>query len=206
MQSSHPHYIVTAGPQAAGKSTLVRDLCARDPGLTPLEEARQIVVHKYQRKGAIFMTVEDELEVIHIDTMRMASIVDGDRAGARFVDETNVFTLAHARAHGVDWTPSHFNVYRDALARLNAVVLFLDVPPEVSWERRHHRYLQRLWDASDAERDETMARYKAYLFRLYRELSVIYDELDCPKARIDASAHPEATLESAVLALTGMST
>jgi hypothetical protein len=191
-------YFIIAGPQAAGKSTLVKDICAAEPSITSLEESRQIIVHNYQRKGAIFMTELDEIEVIHHDMTRMFTILGQNRPHQLYLDETNVFTLGHARAHGIDLLEGYFRQYCDLLVRLNAGVLFIDVAPDISWERRQHRYAQRLWDLQDDERHKIMVKYKAYLTRLYPELLAIYDRLDVPKAKVNGSAGLEATSPAVV--------
>jgi nicotinamide riboside kinase len=178
-------YFVFAGPQAAGKSSLVTRVCAENQAIIPLEESRQIIVHKYQRKGAIFMTELDEIEVIHNDMTRMFVVLAHSHSAHTYVDETNVFTLAHARAHGIDLVSGYFKQYCDMLARLKAGIIFVDVPPAVSWDRRRFRYMQRLWDVSDEHREELMAKYKSYLDRLYPELLDVYHKLDCKKGIID---------------------
>lgn len=184
-------YFIIAGPQAAGKSTLTQRICSEDTRIISLEESRQIIVHKYQRKGAIFMTDLDEIEVIHHDMTRMFTILGQDRHNQLYLDETNVFTLGHARAHGIDLLEGYFKQYCDLLARLKTAVVLIDVPPDISWERRRHRYSQRLWDLKEEEREEIMARYKAYLDRLHPELLAIYDRLNLPKVKIDGAASLE---------------
>jgi thymidylate kinase len=193
-------YFVIAGPQAAGKSTLVNAISSERPAIITLEESRQIIVHKYQRKGAIFMTRDDEVEVIHHDMTRMFSIIGGDSRDRVevYLDETNVFTIGHARAHGIDLVAGYYKQYCDMLARLQCAVLFLDVPPDISWSRRRHRYLQRLWDFEPNERNDLMARYEDYLRRLYPELQRIFDHLACPKRRIDATGTPDQVLRAAL--------
>jgi predicted kinase len=181
-------FFILAGPQAAGKSTFAKSICANEPRVVSLEESRQIIVHNYQRKGAIFMTELDEIEVIHHDMTRMFTILGQNRRQHLYLDETNVFTLAHARAHGIDLLEGYFRQYCDLLTRLNTGVVFIDVPPEISWERRRHRYAQRLWELQDEERHEIMMKYKQYLNRLHPELVVMYDRLELPKEKIDGAA------------------
>ena len=137
-------YFVLAGPQAAGKSTVGQELCSADSRIIPLEESRQLVIHNSGKKGAIFMTDLDELEVIHHDMTRMFTILGQDRKDRIYLDETSVFTLGHARAHGIDLVEGYFRQYCDLLTKLNAGIIFVDVPPDVSWERRRYRYAQRL--------------------------------------------------------------
>ncbi len=189
-------YFVLAGPQAAGKSTLCQHICSGNSTLIPLQESRQVIIHNCGKKGAIFMNYLDELEVIHYDMTRMFTILGQERRGSSYIDETNVFTLGHARAHGIDLVDGYFRQYLDLLKRFKAAVIFIDVPPTISWDRRRYRYAQRLWDFADQEREETMTRYRTYLDRLYPELLEIYDRLDLPKVKIDGSQTAEEVLRA----------
>jgi hypothetical protein len=195
-------FLVVAGPQAAGKSTAILDISgsygnsvpmlsrtrkgAELPhyGVQALEESRAIVVHKYGSKGAIFMSDLDEIEVIHNDMTRMFKIIRSEDRGEVYMDECNVFTLGHARAHGIDLLDGYYKQYCDMLHRLDARFLFLDVPPEVSWERRKGKYEQRHSDLPPDEKEKVLKKHKEYLSVLYPELLGIYDRLDFPKARI----------------------
>ncbi len=68
-----------------------------------------MVIHNSKKKGAIFMTDLDELEVIHHDVTRMFTILGQDRLDHCYLDETDVFTLRHARAHGIDLVEGLFS-------------------------------------------------------------------------------------------------
>ncbi|MBN2454069.1 AAA family ATPase [Candidatus Woesearchaeota archaeon] len=210
-------YIIVAGPQAAGKSTLVKHLSSKYDDVTaflgrtekilshpseiiPLEESRQIVVHKRQLKGAIFMDYLDELEVIFNDQTRMFKILreeeeSGDHRKNTYIDECNVFTLGHAKAHGIDLLNGYYIQYSDMLKFMNSAVIFLDSPPSTSWERRKGRYEQRLWDATPDEKIKTMRAYQEYLERLYPALLGIYEMLELPKVKIKSSGTLEETLK-----------
>jgi len=190
-------YVILAGPQAAGKSTLARRICSQYPAIISLEESRQVIVHKYQRKGAIFMTDLDEIEVVHHDMTRMFTILGKGSRNHLYLDETNVFTLGHAQAHGIDLVEGYFKQYYDLLVRLKTGIIFVDIPPDISWERRQHRYVQRHWDLKDEERQQILERHKTYLERLYPALLAIYDRLDFPKVKIDGMLRPEDTFRAA---------
>jgi deoxyadenosine/deoxycytidine kinase len=194
-------YLILAGPQAAGKSTLGQQICKRESRMIPLQESRQAVIHNSGKKGAIFMSYLDELEAIHHDMTRMFTILGQSRSDCCYLDETNIFTLGHARAHGIDLIEGYFRQYCDLLCEFNTSVLFIDVPPPISWERRRYRYAQRLWDLSNEEAEKTMVRYKTYLDHLYPELFSIYDRLEFPKIKIDGTLPVDVTLRLALEAI-----
>ncbi len=178
-------YVIIAGPQAAGKSSIINKIASYDPKVITLEESRKIIVHKYQRKGAIFMTKNDEIEAIHNDMTRMFAIIGQNIKNQSYVDETNVFTISHAKAHNIDLLDGYYKQYIDMLKSLQCSIIFIDVPPEISWDRRKHRYFQRLWDYNEKDKKNTLSEYKQYLQRLYVELNKLYLHIELPKITID---------------------
>jgi hypothetical protein len=190
---AHKGYLVLAGPQAAGKTTFLAAAQKRSSLIIPLQESRQIIVHRRKRRGAIFMTKEDEIEVIHHDMQRMFSILEAPISGALYVDETNVFTLGHAKAHGINLITGYFKQYCDLLSALEATILFIDVSPHVSWLRRRFKYLARLQDLRPIEIKCTLDLFRRYLNRLHGELDTVYSSLPLPKVRVDGSESIAAT-------------
>jgi thymidylate kinase len=191
--------IIIAGPQAAGKSTAISQLCSqyqivssflnrarkKIPAIFPLQESRQIIAHKDVLLGAIFMTPEQEEEVVECDLARMDLILSRRRDHLIYLDECNVFTIAHALAHGVKGVEKHWLEYIARLQRLRAKVIFLDVDPEISWERRHKKYQQRLIYFPANQHKAIMERYRAYLERLHPLLLDVYRRLPFPKELLD---------------------
>jgi thymidylate kinase len=195
--------IIIAGPQAAGKSTAVTQLSSqacsiaplflgkRAPLLFPLQESRQIIVHKHMLLGAIFMTLEHELEVVNCDLERMDLILQRDQHHFVYVDEGNIFTLAHAAAHGITEAGRYWDSYVARLTRLNTAVIFLDVPPDVSWDRRQRRYEQRLAYFPESQREAIRQQYREYLGKLSPLLLDLYRRLPFPKVTIDGCSSKE---------------
>lgn len=191
-------FFIIAGPQAAGKSTVIYHLnrqCRnasllfpqRHPLLLfPLQESRQIIAHKYMHLGAIFMTLRDEREVVRCDLARMDIILKRTRDRLLYLDECNLFTIAHAAAHGIKDIERYFDRYMLRLEKLNVKIIFLDVPPDLSWERRRPVYEQRLVYFAKHRRKKIMEQYQMYQERTYPLLRALYDRVPCPKTIIDA--------------------
>jgi thymidylate kinase len=199
--------VIVAGPQAAGKSTVISKLGSDPyilsplfrgdaaPLLFPLQESRQIIVHKYILLGAVSFTAAHELEVIECDLARMHIMREPRWGSTLFLDECNVFTLAHAQVRNTIPLDSHFEDYLRRLQQLETAVLFLDIPPEISWERRRRRYEQRLAAFPEHERQAVMQYYHDYLFQLHPSLHEVYQKLPLRKVMIDASSSPENVLK-----------
>ena len=200
-------FFIIAGPQAAGKSTVIYHLTnqcrnasllfpERPPLLLfPLQGSQQIIAHKYMHLGAIFMTLRHELEVVQCDLARMDIILKRRRDHLLYIDECNIFTIAHAMAHGITGIEGYFDRYMRRLEKLQAKVIFLDVPLELSWERRRPVYEQRLVYFKRSQRKKIMERYRAYQQRTYPLLRVIYDRVPCSKVMIDAHLSKGALIE-----------
>ena len=211
-------FIIIAGPQAAGKSTVIQRLTEqyqsirslfpkkKTPLLFPLQESRQIVVHKYALLGAIFMTAAHEEEVVQCDLARMDVILErrGDRAV--YLDECNVFTTAHAAAHGILNLESHFEGYAKRLRRCNAKVVFIDVPSEESWLRRLPKYEARLIHFPYKQHVAIMRQYREYLKRLRPLLLDLYDRIELPKELINGCVPEDTVVRETCQALTRLST
>ncbi|HLC48860.1 MAG TPA: hypothetical protein VJI96_00540 [Candidatus Andersenbacteria bacterium] len=199
--------VIIAGPQAAGKSTTITALqsqnvssllgCGKSPVIFPLQESRQITAHRHMLLGAIFMTLEQELEVVNCDLERMDFILERTQNQFLYVDECNIFTTAHAKAHGILELEQYWNQYITRLHRLDAVVIFLDVVPDISWERRRHKYEQRLIYFPENERETILERYRLYLTKLHPLLHEVYDRLPFPKAIIDGNSSEDYVLATA---------
>lgn len=209
-------FIIIAGPQAAGKSTVISQIndqyqamyplssafgMGKIPCLFPLQESRQIVVHTNVLLGGTFMTEEQELEVVKCDLKRMDTILSQPHDNLVYLDECNIFTLAHANANGFSEVEKYWQEYIDRLVKLQAAVIFLDVHPEVSWERRHHKYQQRMVCFPEYEHAVVLGKYYEYIQKLGPALLSVYEKLGIPKRLIDASLSLKTVMQNVNRAL-----
>ncbi len=185
--------IVIAGPQAAGKSTVLANIkkqfdrigSNRSPILFTLQESRQIIAHRDISFGAIFMTPKQECDAVSCDLARMDRIIERGRDRVIFLDECNIFTMAHAEAHGIRDMAMYWNDYIMRLQKLRAKIVFIDVPPELSWERRCTSYSKRLVYFPKKDHDLIMNTFRQYLHRLHPMLIRLYAELPFQKRLVD---------------------
>lgn len=206
-------FMIVAGPQCAGKSTVKRYLYSRymvcDPrgaetslrhrNLALLPEMRQTVMHERDIHSAIFIDGETELEVIRRDLKRMDDL--RQEGGRVYLDETNIFTLAHARCRGVG-VARHFEDYSARLSSLDAAILFLDVAPEISWERRRGRYQERVDGFPNDQAINVLDQYRRYLFEVYNALKELTLEVGVPVMHVDAAQSKAAVLQACADAFT----
>ena len=209
--------VIIAGPQAAGKSSVITSLdrqyrdvtkyfCGKKGALLfPMQESRQIIVHKHMLLGAIWMTKEHEREVVDCDMERMDLILKRNEKELVYVDECNVFTIAHAVAHGIIEVEQYWYEYMLRLDRLKAKVLFLNIPVEISWERRRVHYERRLVYFSKDQHQSIMRRYRDYLDIMRLSLIDVYKRLPFPKSMIDANCSKEQVLAKVNQSLTELS-
>lgn len=141
--------------------------------------------------GAIFMNLEQELDVVDCDLQRMDLILQRAQNHIVYVDECNIFTIAHAAAHGITEIERYWDEYLARLTKLNARVIFLDVSPDISWERRHRRYEQRLIYFPEDQHEAILQRYHNYLVKLRPLLLDVYDRLPFPKVIVDGHCSAE---------------
>lgn len=184
-------YFIIAGPQAAGKTTFIRYLNEKykNNRISFLQEAREIVNNKYKLKGAISMTTLDEIEAIELDTRRMYEIREELKNDSNriYIDECNIFTLAHTSTHGIS-IDEYFKEYCFLLEKLNPFIVFFDVPPEVSWRRREEVYRKRVKDLQSKEQGKILREYKKYIEKVHPELIKLYQKINFPKIHINTNS------------------
>jgi thymidylate kinase len=216
-----PHgYIILAGPQAAGKSTALnyiscnyqsrvspesaQEFGAKIPRYAPnghgslptnlviLQEMRQMVLRNHSVPGGVFVDWAGEAEIIDKDLQRLDEII-ARKDNRVYIDETNIFTLAHAQFHNIEIEPC-FKEYIKRLEQTNPLIIFLDVSPDTSWQRRKSRYEERVMDFPADAKAKALNRYRDYLKKIHQELYKFYERLDLPKVMINTEKPLEDVL------------
>lgn len=177
------HYIIIAGPQAAGKTTALKFLSQYYPNVCFFRESREIANSKYKIQGAVSITKKDEIQAISIDFKRMQAVLER-LENKIYIDECNIFNLAHASMHGI-LIKEYFKDYCNLLERLNTRIFFLDIKPEISWQRREKQYRERIKSFPPREQETMMQEYKKYIEAVYPNLLKLYNKITLPKFKLN---------------------
>jgi thymidylate kinase len=170
-----PLYILIAGPQASGKSTAVRLLGEILPGSVIHNECGAFVLSSMRDSGGAFVTEEMERKILECEFAKLCGVAEGIH-----VDETGVFSLAHARGLGFGEMADEFLPrILDELEKFDVRIVFIDTDPDVSWDRRKHVYIDRGF------LDDEMQEARAKIDRTYGELKKLYEELSFEKVLIE---------------------
>jgi len=163
-----PLYILIAGPQASGKSTAVRFLGEILPKAVVHNECGAFVLSSMRGSGGAFVTEDMERKILECELGKLRGIVDGVH-----VDETGIFSVAHARALGFSELAEEFLPrILDELGRFDVRVIFVDTDSAISWERRKHVYIDRGFSSDEMEKARAkIDRTEGELMRFYENSS-----------------------------------
>lgn len=191
-------YVIIGGPQASGKSHAQRHLVRTYKNIVALREAGQILLEREREKGNLLggALVDRQFEkgVLQLDLERMKGIPH-EPSNNIYLDESNIFAVAHARVKNPDLAEILFLKYSQALSSFDTGVIFTHIAPEVSWKRRERAYTQRYMGSPDFE--DRMKRSRDYIFQLYPFLMELYRTLPYPKQQVEGTV-PHAEFEKNV--------
>jgi len=181
--SSRICLIIVAGPQGSGKSTAQRYLAERYSNIVTLIEAAKVLFDEDRSKGIVLggalVGSGFEKRIMNLDLKRMSKISLEGNSQAIYLDETNIFSVAHESLRDPVFAHQMYEGYMKALNSLRVGILFTNVPPEISWMRRRRLYERRYKDIADFE--QRIRRSREYLWRIYPEMIKLYERLPFAK-------------------------
>lgn len=203
MLMNEPMVFVLAGPQCAGKSTVKNYLYARymrqgtQTGQPPrnlvlLQEMRQLIMHERGIHSGIFIDRDAEEEIVRRDLERLEMVVAGGK-GLIYLDETSVFTLAHASLRGLPISQP-LDHYRSLFRPMQTAVIYLRIAPSMSWTRRKPKYEERVAGYPIEEAATVLKMYREYLEQVDVHLQHLKEQIGVRICEIDASGPLEDTL------------
>ena len=175
--------VIVAGPQGSGKSTAQRYLAERYSNIVTLIEAARILFDEDRSKGIVsggaLVGSGFEKRIMNLDLERMCKISLEGSSQTIYLDETNIFSVAHESLKDPVFAQQMYEGYMKALNSLRVGILFTNVPPEISWMRRRRLYERRYKDIADFE--QRIRRSREYLWRIYPEMIKLYERLPFAK-------------------------
>jgi len=181
--SSRICFIIVAGPQGSGKSTAQRHLAQRYSNIVILIEAARTLFDEDRSKGIVsggaLVGSGFEKRIMNLDLERMSKIsLEGDSQRI-YLDETNIFSVAHESLKDTAFAQQMYESYMKALRSFRVGILFTNVSPEISWMRRRRLYERRYKGMTDFE--ERIRKSREYLWRIYPEMIKLYERLPFAK-------------------------
>lgn len=195
---------IIAGHQAAGKTTAkiileeaLRDNFKKYPStkIQSWDEAGAMIIKKHQGGGGQFISTQQEKEIIEFDLARLKKLIINTQENLIIIDETNIFSLAHANARGLNWEKKYLENYLKYLQSLETTIIFLESLPETSWQRRQRKYQERCLGMDEEQATEAMQSYRTYLNNLYPSLLALYEKMPFPKIKINTDQPENLTIQ-----------
>lgn len=172
-----PVYILVAGPQASGKTAALRLISENFPNVKIHNESGAEVIKERGLLGGAFVSEEAEREIMEREVHKLHAI---SLSPGVHVDETGIFSIAHARSLGYKSLAKEFlPKFKEALKKLDFRLLFLNTDPEISFARREKYYRKR-----GLSEDQLIA-CRVKIEKTYDEFLRLYESLACEKVKAE---------------------
>jgi len=163
-----PTLFIIAGPQSSGKTTILHHLKKKSPRFLFIDETNQYSLLNKNHLGGAFVTREIEEQIVKADIKKIKEI---DRSLKFIIIETGIMHCSYLENFmSKEEAEVYFNKYIQAHARLHPIVLFIDTKPQISWQRRKRKYVERIYKAGvtdSSKKREMLAKYKRNIENLY---------------------------------------
>ncbi len=183
-----PKLFIIAGPQSAGKVTLLNYLRKKHKNWFYVDEVNPASVTGKKYFGAINTTAELEKRIIEEDIKNIKNI---RRDHNVIILNTGIFHYVFALYFNYKKLANYFfKQYLNAHKGLNPYVIFINAIPEVSWERRKPKYIKRIEDkgiTDPAIIEQHLAKYKKIIDTVYPYWFECYNRVPYPKLIIENS-------------------
>jgi len=101
--------------------------------------------------------------------------------------------------------PSLPDIIKNYVETGKVKVVFMDLPPEISWARRWRKYEQRLIYFPKGQHRAILQKYKDYMEKTHGLLREVYERLPFAKETVDASLPQEEVLRAIYQSLARLS-
>lgn len=182
-------FITIAGPQSSGKTTAINFLKNKYPDWFYLEEVNPYTVISKNHPGAAYTSKDLQINLIDIELTKLRAIES--RYESVSIVELGIFRLIYSeyfyhKKLSEQFLPDYMKLYHD----LNPYIILIDTKPEVSFQRRKEKYIERIHNQGIKDKkqfDITLRKYQDTIFHLYPYWLRYYDKLNFPKKLIKNS-------------------
>ncbi len=189
-----PKLVIVSGPQSSGKTTLMNHIKANHKDWFFVDEINPAFITGNKDHGAFHTGPELEKKIIE-KSLNIINNLDMKK-NVTFL-ETGIFAIVFARYLMDEKTADEFyRQFLKAFEGLELYVIFINTVPQVSWERRKEKYLKRIKNNGEVDKDlidKHLNRYKKIITELYPLMLKFYDELPFPKTMIENSNKEKST-------------
>jgi len=145
MQKALTKLLIIAGPQSSSKTTVFNLLKKKYPKLSFVEEINQYGLVNKKHMGGAFVDRKTEIAITKEDILVAKKI---DRSKKVVIMETDIFHIVYLEKFAGKKTADEFyQRYLEAHKGLDTTIIFIDIKPRTSFQRRRKIYLKRIKDA-----------------------------------------------------------
>jgi len=168
MQKALTKFLIIAGPQSSGKTTVFNLLKKKYPKLSFVEEINQYSLVNKKHMGGAFVNREIEIAITSENIRTTKKI---DRTKKVVIMETDIFHVVYLeKSAGRKTAEEFFPRYLKAHKGLNPTIIFIDTKPRTSFQRRRKIYLKRIKDAGIIDlktKKQMLEKHKKNIYDLY---------------------------------------
>jgi deoxyadenosine/deoxycytidine kinase len=180
--------IIIAGPQSAGKTTLLNYLKSRYNNWYFIDEVNPASITGKKNFGIINTSADLQRKIIEAD---IENIIKIKRDHQFVLLESGIFHYAYARFFLYKKiAEEYFQKYLEAHKGLDPIVVFIHTNPSASWKRRKSKYLKRITDKGITDPDikeQYLEKYREIIEKLYPYWLESYKKMPFPKMTIPNS-------------------
>lgn len=181
-------FITVSGPQSSGKTTLLNYLKKKYPHWQIIDEINPASITKKKDFGALNTSVEIEKEIIEANISLVSSI---ERNHKTVLTEQGIFNYVFNQYFLYKkLADEYYHKLFKAHNGLDCFIVFINIKPEISWQRRKEKYIKRITNKGINDKniiDEYLEQYKKIIFDLYPLWIKCYKKIPFKKITIENS-------------------
>lgn len=181
--------ITIAGPQSSGKTVAVNYLKKKHPSWGMLEVIDPYTIGGMEHPGAAYTDRDLQVNMMKIELIKLNSL--RNKNNPIFMGELGIFRLVYTHYfYHKKLAGEYFDKYIDVYNDFDSSIIFIDTKPEISFQRRKNKYVERIKNRGITDKksfDQALKKYQDTIFHLYPHWLRFYEKINFPKALIKNS-------------------